>query len=426
MELWRAVSHRRSRFVSPFADPYCTAVANSPAYFVRSVSISYKIEYAKVVLAMTKHNSDLSRRHLIGALALTGVRSSAANSVITVGLIGCGDRGILVARLLAKNPDARLVALCDLFDDRIANAKKEIPCEDARVYKDYRQLLASKVDAVIIATPVFLHPEHLEAAVAAKKHIYIEKPAAVDVAGCKRVIKAADSADRSLNLAFGLQARYGPGYRKAKKLVDAGAIGPIRMAHGHFIKGEVTGEAPPVPRPKTEEEKIRSWRIWRETYGDVIVETYCHGIDVLNWFLGGHALSAYGTGGRTLRRDGDNMDHVNVTFSYPDRVQAAFTGSQITPSFFRSAMEQFYGATGVIETSRQYWTHYRGPNDSATETFPEDITGNAVNEFVSRIRSGTPENTGVRGAESTLTAIMGRMAIDLKREVNWGEVVSSA
>ena len=374
---------------------------------------------------MAKENSDISRRSLIGALALSGVKVTAANSSVTVGLIGCGDRGILVARLLMKNPDARLVALCDIFEDRIEAAKREIPLESPRVYQDYRKLLASDVDAVIIATPVFLHPEHFEAAVQARKHIYIEKPAAADVAGSKRVIKAADLADRRLNIAFGLQARYGPGYRKAKQLLDAGGIGPIRMAHAHFIKGDVTGNEKPVPRPITEEERIRNWKLWRETHGDVIVETYCHGIDVLNWFLGAHAESAYGTGGRTIRRAGDLMDHVNVTFSYANNIQAAFTGTQMTPPFFRSAMEQFYGATGVIETSRQYWTHYRKANDAATETFPEDITANAVNEFVQRVRSGTPENTGVRSAESTLTAIMGRMAIDLKREVNWQEVMSA-
>jgi len=370
---------------------------------------------------MAEQGTNLSRRRVLGALAMTGVQATAANSSITVGLIGCGDRGILVARLLKKNSGARLVALCDIFVDRIEHAKQAIPVENPRVYEDYRKLLASDVDAVIIATPVFLHPEHFEAAVEARKHIYIEKPAAADVAGCKRVIKAADLADRRLNIAFGLQARYGPGYRKAKQLLDAGGIGPIRMAHAHFIKGDITGKEIPVPRPTTEEERIRQWKLWRDTYGDIIVETYCHGIDVLNWFLGSHAVKAYGTGGRTIRRDGDNMDHADVTFTYANNVHAAFTGSQITPPFYRSAMEQFYGATGVIETSRQYWTHYRGTSDAVTETIPEDITINAVNEFVDRIRSGSPENTGVRSAESTLTAIMGRMAIDLKREVTWEE-----
>ena len=373
-----------------------------------------------------KQNPDISRRHAIGALALTGIRATAANSAISAGLIGCGDRGIYVARLMKNNTNARFVALCDVFDDRIEKAKRAIPVEAPRVYKDYRKLLESDVDAVIIATPVFLHPEHFEAAAQAKKHIYIEKPAAADVAGCKRVIKAADLADRRLNIAFGLQARYGPGYHKAKQLLDSGGIGRIRMAHAHFIKGDVTGEETPVPQPKTEEEKIRQWKLWRETYGDIIVETYTHGIDVLNWFLGGHALHAYGTGGRTIRRDGDNMDHVDVTFTYANKVQAAFTGSQITPPFFRSAMEQFYGSTGVIETSRQYWTHYRGKDDATTETIADDITINAVNEFVHRIEAPHPENTGVRSAESTLTSIMGRMAIDLKREVSWEEVVASA
>lgn len=374
---------------------------------------------------MENESANMSRRHLIGALALTGVKGAAASSSVTLGLIGCGDRGILVARLLLKNTAARLVALCDIFDDRIEKAKREIPIDSPRVYKDYQKLLASDVDAVIIATPVFLHPDHFEAAVQARKHIYIEKPAAVDVTGSKRVIKAADMAERSLNITFGLQARYGPGYRKAKQLLDAGGIGPIRMAHAHFIKGDVSGREIPVPRPATEEERIRQWKLWRETYGDVIVETYCHGIDVLNWFLGAHAETAYGTGGRTIRRAGDNMDYVNVTFTYANNVQAAFTGSQITPPFFRSAMKQFYGASGVIETSRQYWTHYRGANEATTETIPDDITANAVSEFIQRIRSGTPENTGVRSAESTLTAIMGRMAIDLKREVRWEEVMSS-
>lgn len=367
----------------------------------------------------------VSRRTVVGALALGGLRSSAANSVVTVGLLGTGDRGSLVCRLMKKNPNARLVALCDLFENRIERAKREIPIESPRLYSDYRKLLESDVDAIIIATPVFLHPEHFEAAVQAKKHIYIEKPAGVDVAGCKRVIRAAGLADRKLNIAFGVQARYGPGYRKAKQLLDAGGIGPIHMAHAHFIKGDVTGEAGPTPRPTTEEEKIRQWKPWRETNGDVIVETYCHGIDVLNWFLGEHARKAHGTGGRTIRRDGDIMDHVDVTFSYADQVQAVLTGSQITPPFFRSAMEQFYGATGVIETSRQYWTHYRGDHDSVTETIAEDITRNAIDEFIARIRDGIPENTGVRSAESTLTAIMGRMAIDLKREVTWEETMSS-
>ena len=362
---------------------------------------------------------------MIGALAMAGARSSAANSAITVGLIGCGDRGLLVTRLLAKNPQARVTAICDLFDEKIERAKREIHVESPRVFKDYRELLASDVDAVIVATAVFQHPEHFEAAAKARKHTYIEKPAAPDVAGCKRIIHAAEHADPHLEIVFGLQARYGPGYHKAKQILDSGGIGPLHQAHAHFIKGDVTGREPIVARPRTEEEKIKNWKPWRDLGGDIIVETYCHGIDVLNWFCGGHAVKAYGSGGRALRRDGDFMDHVNVTFTYPSGVEASLAGSQVTAPFYRSAMEQFFGAKGTLETSRQYWSHYRGPNDTTTEKFPEDITRNAVDEFVDRIRTGRPENTGSRSAECTLTAIMGRMAIDQKREVTWDEMMAS-
>ena len=105
------------------------------------------------------------------------VRGSAANSAVTVGLIGAGSRGTYVTGLVAKNTPARVVALCDVVDGKSEKAAKSIGVENPRLYKDFRQLLASDVDAVIIATPVFLHAEHFEAAVKAGKHIYIEKPA---------------------------------------------------------------------------------------------------------------------------------------------------------------------------------------------------------------------------------------------------------
>ena len=379
-------------------------------------------------IEMRKPETNVYRRNIIRAAAVVpfgAVRSSAANSSVTVGLIGAGGRGTLDAKLLLEHTDARLAALCDIFDDRIERAKQGIPVENVKTCKDYRDLLASDVDAVIIATPVFLHPEQFEAAVKAGKHIYIEKPAAAGVAGCKRIMQAADSADRKLNIAFGFQQRYSPGCHKAKRLIDSGSLGPIRMAHSHWLKGAFTGNEKPLPPPRTQEERIRQWKIWRETHGDVIVETYCHGIDVLNWFLGEHPGKAHGAGGRTVEKRGDIMDHCDVTFTYSNNVQAALTGTQIAPRFFRDVREQFYCATGVVETARHYWTHYRGKNDAVTEKEPRDVTIDALEEFIRRIKEGKPENTGVRSAESTLTAIMGRMAIDLKREVTWEEVIGS-
>ena len=372
--------------------------------------------------------SKTTRRQAISVAAMAplgSAQSTRANSAVTVGLIGSGGRGTHDAGLLVKHTDARLVALCDIFDDRIERARQRLNLTNPKVYKNYKELLASDVDAVIIATPVFLHPEHFEAAIAAGKHIYIEKPAGLDVAGCKRVMRAADSADRKLNVAFGFQQRYGPGYRKAHPLVESGAIGKIRMAHAHWIKGTFTGDERPTPRPANFEEKIRGWHNWRDTFGDIIVETYCHGVDVLNWFLGGHPNSAYGIGGRTAEKRGDIMDHCDVTFTYADGVRAMLTGAQLTPRFFRSVHEQFYGSTGVVETARDYWKHFRDSNEPVIEREPRDITADAIEEFVRRIKEGKPENTAVRGAESTLTAIMAQMAVDKKREITWEEMMKS-
>src|SRR4051812_23691796 len=121
----------------------------------------------------------LSRRSVIMAsLGAAGVaRGTAANSAVTVGLLGSGNRGTFVATMLAKNTPARVVALCDIFDEKMQKAKTSIGAENPKLYKDFRQMLASDVDAIIIATPVFLHAEHFEAVVKSGKHIYIEKPA---------------------------------------------------------------------------------------------------------------------------------------------------------------------------------------------------------------------------------------------------------
>jgi predicted dehydrogenase len=280
------------------------------------------------------------------------------------------------------------------------------------------------VDAVIIATPVFLHPEHFEAAVKSGKHIYIEKPAGADVEGCKRVMRAADGADRKINITFGFQQRYGPVYLNAKKMLDSGAIGKVREVHGQFLKNAFNGNEPPLPPVKTEADKLRNWKLWRSTFGDVIVETYCHNIDSINWFMGGHPSKAYGTGGRTVETRGDIMDHLNVTFDYADKVQMTFVGSQMTPRFYRANNERYIGSKGVIETAREYWSYDLGKGP-VVEKSPQDITIDSLRAFLDRLTTGQPENVGVRAAESTLTTILGRMAIDLHREVTWEEMMNS-
>ncbi len=378
---------------------------------------------------MAVFENSLSRRNLVRTAAIVpfaAVRGTAANSAVKVGLLGAGGRGTRLASFVVQVPQAKLVALCDLFDDRIEKARKTIPTEDARAYRDYREMLDSDVDAVIIATPVFLHPEHLEAVVRAGKHVYMEKPAGVDVAGCKRVMRASDSARPGLNVTVGFQQRYGWTYQQAKSMLDDG-FGAVRQAEAHFLKGPISGNEPKRERPTTMIQKVREWKHWRDLYGDIIVETYCHSIDVLNWFLGDrHPLRAVGSGGRTIRNDGDMSDHITVAYEYSGGVQATLVGSHITPPFFREVHERFYGPDAALETARHYWKHYRGRDDVVHEEPPRNIDHDSVEAFIRRVAEGKAENVGIRGAESTLTAILGRMAMDSGRTVTWEEMLASA
>jgi predicted dehydrogenase len=281
------------------------------------------------------------------------------------------------------------------------------------------------VEAVLISTPCYLHPDHLEAAVKAGKHIYIEKPAAVDVAGAKRVMQIADAAPRSLNISFGFQQRYGGVYVKAKQMLDAGGIGKIREVHGEFLKYALTGDEPVPPLPTNERERLEQWKLWRSMYGEIIVETYVHNLDAINWFVGSRPLKAIGTGGRTVEKRGDLLDHLSVTYDYPGNIQMTFAGSQITPRYYRSNKERYIGSDGVIETAREYWSYNTGKG-VITEKSERDISVDALQAFVQRVSEGKPENVGVRAAESTLTALLGQMACYEKRQVTWEEMMASA
>lgn len=369
----------------------------------------------------------MNRRDIVKSLSIlpfSTVRGTAANSGITVGLIGSGNRGSHVASLFAKHTTAKVVALCDVFESQMAAAKKTIGVEDLKQYNDFHQLLASDVDAVIIATPVFLHAEHFEAAVKSGKHIYIEKPASADVEGCKRIMRAADGADRKVNISFGFQRRYGQVYLKAKAVADSGSIGRIRLATAKFIKSEgAAAMAGKRPEPKSEVEKIKAWHAWKALSGDLIVENNVHSIDVLNWFLGGRPESAIGSGGTTARTNGDMRDHNFVAFEYKGGVQAQLSGATIASPGYRDVVEQFFGEKGMVETSENHWRYWRGRGDETTEKSPRNISIDSVEAFVKRVSEGKPENTGVRGAESTLTAILGRMAMDARREVTWDEMM---
>ncbi|MCC6859597.1 MAG: Gfo/Idh/MocA family oxidoreductase [Bryobacterales bacterium] len=344
------------------------------------------------------------------------VRGSQANSKIAVGLIGSGGRGSYDAAIFHADPRSRVTALCDLFDDRIEIARQTIKVENPAVYKDFEKLLASSVDAVIIATPPFEHPRMLEAAVEARKHIYCEKPMGVDLAGCKRVIAAGRKADPKKCLSVGFQQRYGPVYLEAYRRIQEGQIGELAAARAFWISGDPFKRRP-YPDPKVE--KLRNWFCYRDYSGDFIVEQDCHNFDVLHWFLNARPVRVVGWGGRKVRTGMDLLDHLSLTFEFPNGIHVNFEANQMSPPGFSRIGEEFSGARGVIATSRARMVHTRGPKEVETIESKRDITMDGIEGFLNRVLTGDVENVAERSAISTLFAILGRTALYSGREAAW-------
>jgi len=355
---------------------------------------------------------------------------SQANSALALGMIGTGNRGRYVGGIFAKDPRVRVAAICDIQPTSLEAAKKQVPgAEQARTYTDHQELLAGPdLDCILIATPIFLHPEHFGHAVGARRHIYCEKAAAADVKGVKRVMSSGDSADKTKHIQFGFQQRYGPEYLAAEKIIRTGQLGEMLLMRSHWM---TRGQIKPVSRPayaSLAEEKLKNWYSWKETCGDFIVEQDCHGVDILNWYAKGRPLLATGAGGRKIRPYGDCNDHANITYEYASGLRGLLHGCQMAQGW-SLVNEQFFGTQGTVETSRQYYRWYRPDTPQAGQNGVEEVkskrepTYDAVEYFLDHVITGKPENHTMEAAESTLTAMLGRMAVETKRPVTWEEMM---
>jgi predicted dehydrogenase len=346
---------------------------------------------------------------------------SQANSALTVGLVGCGNRGMYVSGLFAKNEFARIAAICDIYDDRLKEGEGKYA--GARQFRAIGELLASDVDAVLIATPAFLHPEHFELAVKARKHIYLEKPAGVDARGCRRVSEAAKKADPAKRISMGYQQRYGKDYRRAYEVVRSGELGGLVAVRAAWY-----GNGPPrrTGHPASEE-KIRNWYFYRDMSGDILVEQDCHNIDVVNWFVGQHPLKASGYGSRMIRKDiGDVYDNLAVSFQFAGGLVFSYAAHQFGRQSFSEVGETFMCEKGWVQTARTGIAISRDPKQPPEQIKTAgDITQEAVDQFIEGARTGKVENAAIWGAESTLTAIMAREAIVEGREMTWDRISRS-
>src|SRR5262250_2302209 len=279
-------------------------------------------------------SAKVDRRKFIGVAAATAgamfirpnlVRGTAANSAVRVGLLGCGGRGTEDATNLVDTGGARVVALADMFQDqldaahanfdKLQQAKGFSAIDAAQLFvgpNAFHEIAASKdVDAIVVATPPYFHPQHLEAVVAAGKHVYLEKPVAVDVPGAKKVIEIGKRAEGKLSLDVGFQIRDCPPFVELVNRIHNGALGNIVCGEAHYLTGYI--ERPAWPNASPTEKRLRNWVYDRVLSGDIIVEQNIHVIDICNWILMGHPLKATATGGRLGRpADGDAYGNYNV------------------------------------------------------------------------------------------------------------------
>ena len=425
---------------------------------------------------MSNDPKKVGRREFMSTAAAAGlmivkpqlVRGTAANSALRVGLLGCGGRGKGVATALAQHPNARYVALADLFSDQLDKAKQHFDALATRKGyagidpklmfkgpKAYQAIAESnQIDVVHIATPDFFHPQHLEAVIAAGKHCYCEKPTGVDVRGAKRIKELGKKAEGRLSLDIGFQIRYAPPYVEMVRRIHAGAIGKIAQASTYY---HATAIQYPSRRPDATplELRIRNFYWDRILSGDIIVDQSLHVIDICNWVLKNHPLKAVGAGGRKVRDDwGNTWDHFDVIFTYPDDVRVSLNHVQFGESLWDVA-ERFFGSRGVSEShysgvvgiyGDEPWSWEGGGGATISlnaniyalrkEGTAEQVAGTfhgALDEadpektkaFVDSILNGKYHNQAAQGAESTLSAILGRTAAYTGREVTWDELLAS-
>ncbi len=394
-----------------------------------------------------------------GALPAVHAASGKTEDPINIGLIGCGGRGTgavldavgAATRVIypalgyhtedvaegakVRNKHIRVVALADLFSDRLARCQRQLRRIGMEVAKNrqftgffaYQQLLElPEVNYVILATPPHFRPAHLMAAVEAGKHVFLEKPAAVDVPGVKLVMEAGKLAKRMrLGIAAGTQRRHMQSYRETIQRIHDGAIGEIVHAKCYWNGGEIW-VIPRKPDWSDMEWQLRNWNYFTWLGGDHIVEQHVHNLDIMNWVLGAHPIRAVsGLGGRQVRtsqQHGHIFDHFAVEYEYPNGVSMFSQCRQINGC--RNMVEE----TVVGTHGKSNCENFIQPKNGKPWTYDEKQPNPYQVEhehLIASIRSENPINEAQAIAESTMTGIIGREAVYSGQAIEWDEAMKS-
>ncbi len=374
------------------------------------------------------------------ALLASGNYAWAQGSgTIKVGLIGCGGRGNGAVRNCAQaDPSIEIVALGDVFADRLSGTREGLAKDLGARYKAtdatcfvgfdaYQKVLSTNIDLVILATPPGFRPGHFAAAIAAGKHVFMEKPVAVDPVGIRSVIATSEIAtQKGLAVVSGTQRRHQANYLETMARIHKGEIGEIVSGSVYWNQGGLWMNQR-QPEWSDMEWQLRNWLYFTWLSGDHIVEQHVHNLDVANWALGAHPVKAYGMGGRQVRTDpayGHVFDHFAIEYTYPSGARIQSFCRQIDGTASRVS-ESFTGTKGTTDGAS--WVmrgNKRWKYDSKTKK-PLDPYVQEHVDLIASIKAGKPLNEGKRIAESTLTAIMGRQAAYSGQEIQWDALLNS-
>jgi len=372
-------------------------------------------------------------------VTITTLNNTAPDgSLLKAGLVGCGGRGTGAAlNFINAGPNLRITALADVFQDRIDGALKQLKEKSKQEtlpenifvgFDAYQKLIDSGVDIVILATPPHFRAEHFAAAVKAGRHVFMEKPVAVDPVGARSIIETAGQAKtRNLCVVTGTQRHHQKMYVETLKRVADGAIGDIVAARCYWNQNQLWYRER-QPKWSDMEWMIRDWVNWCWLSGDHIVEQHVHNIDVIGWFTGMHPVKAVGFGGRARRVTGDQYDFFSIDFSYENGMHLASMCRQID-GCVTNVSEFLVGTKGSTNCADTIYN----PDGSIAWKFEvkqgeKEPTGPYDQEhvdLVSAIRKGEPINEAVLTAESSLLAIMGRISAYTGKETTWQEMMDS-
>lgn len=370
--------------------------------------------------------------------SLPAVHNAAGK--MKVGLIGCGGRGTGAAvDILSASPDVELWSMGDMFQDRVNGSLSSLKGEAevaARVnvtaerqftgFDAYQKVIDSGVDIVIAATCPHFRPMHLEAAIRAGKHAFIEKPVAVDPAGIRKVMEASKLAkEKNLSIVCGTQRRHQNSYLEAIAKIRDGAIGDVVEARCYWNQGGLWVNKQ-QPGQSDMEWQLRNWLYFTWLSGDHIVEQHVHNLDVMNWVIGAVPVKCWAMGGRQVRTApeyGHIFDHFAVEYEYPGGVMGHSYCRQIEGCVDR--VEEFAHGTKGNASLAPGRAEFTGPGAwKFSGKNPNPYRQEHV-DFIAGIVNGKPLNEGQRIAESTLTAIMGRMAAYTGKVVTWEHALNS-